>query len=242
MPSKNPKPTCGHSGHGTLQDEWANIRCAVQSGAETAIRILGTPGSWGLNDSGDPKLRTAAGLKNATTPEGWYPSLSKMLLSLFGMTREAKLQRLIKAQDDARTNAAFQPSAETTHCNQATALVVREVNAPLQPLLDKNGNPLLASEQGKQLAASPLYTEVTQDQSQPLANDGNLVIVSWVSTIKGEPGHVATIRPLGVKGDVPRANSRGPLVNNIGIEMRVEGWNWVFTKAMMKTVKFYTPK
>lgn len=242
MTARNPKSTCGHSGNGTIQDTWAALECAVEAAAQGVVRILGTPGTWGVNDAGDPRVIKAAAVNSGTTPAGWYPSLSTTLLSMSGTSQQERLQRLIKAQDTARTNPAFQPSAKTTHCNQATVFVVREVGGPLDPLLDKNGNALLASAQGKQLAASPLYVAVTQEAAQTLANDGNLVLVSWISDTAGEPGHIATIRPQGVKGDVPRSNSHGPLVNNIGADTRVEGINWPFTKAMLKTIKFYTPK
>jgi hypothetical protein len=147
-------------------------------------------------------------------------------------TQLANKQKLIAAQDAARSNTAFMPSAGVTHCNQATTAIASAVGAPTGPIAGELANTVAAN-----LAASSLYSKVAVDQVQDLANTGALVIAAW-SNPNGH-GHLATVRPLGVDGDKPAAG-RGPLLNNVGVTVKVEYANWVFANSAK--VLYYSPK
>jgi hypothetical protein len=145
---------------------------------------------------------------------------------------KAQQQTLTNAQDAAMKNKNFQPGAGgATHCNQATCSVARAVGAPMGPLTDAHGTPLLANQIGANLAKSGSgYHQVSADEAQKLANQGKLVVVAG-------PGHVATVRPdTGQK--VP---GRGPIIANVGRNNGVMRLNYVFGKSALPDVKFYTP-
>jgi hypothetical protein len=103
----------------------------------------------------------------------------------------------------------------------------------MNDLVDPNGSPLLATAIGENLANSEHWKEVTPDEAQELANSGTIVIVAGGN-------HVATVRPENVPGDTPVPSSRGPLINDIGRNVRIGGVNWAFRKGT--TVHYYTPK
>jgi hypothetical protein len=107
------------------------------------------------------------------------------------------------------------------------------------PLTDKNSNPLLANQQARNLAKSSEYREVTPEEAQQIANDGGLVIVAYENP-SGGSGHLTTVRPEGVPGDQPPRGGRGPLLNDIGANVRVANQNYAFGRG--KTVRYYTPK
>lgn len=143
------------------------------------------------------------------------------------------VQKLSAAQDAARGNADFQ-----AHHFKAAAAIAKAVGAPLGPLTDASGAALTANEAAAKLAASGSgYREVKPDEGQQLANQGSLVIVAW-SNPQGA-GHLATLRPTGISGDDVKAGSRGPLINNVGADVGVEGVNWVFRKDA--ELHYYTP-
>jgi RHS repeat-associated protein len=148
-------------------------------------------------------------------------------------------EELIEAQDDARSNPAFQPSASMTQCNQATCFVAERKDAPMQPLIDKSGNPVRANQQAQNLEKSNQYREVTREEAQRIANQGGLVIVAYEDT-GGGSGHTATVRPTGVQGDSPPRGGRGPLINDIGRRVRVQNENFTFRKGT--EVRYYTPR
>src|ERR1035438_4880741 len=155
------------------------------------------------------------------------------LLAASTPTVAQDLKDLIAAQNTARLNPAFQPSSGETHCNQATLAIAKAVGAPTGGL-----DGLLANAFAAALVSSKSYKSVTKADAQSLANQGILVIGAWQNP--SGPGHVATVRPLGVKGDQPAAGS-GPLMNNIGASVGVQYENWVFPLKSGAVVKYYTP-
>jgi hypothetical protein len=147
-------------------------------------------------------------------------------------------QELIQAQDDARNNPEFQRGPDgTTHCNQATLDVAEAVGAPTGPLVDSDGNALLANQQARNLANSSEYAEVTPDRAQQVANDGGLVIAAYDNP--NGHGHVATVRPESVPGDDPLGRS-GPLLNDIGANDRIDRQSAAFRRSAV--VRYYTPR
>jgi hypothetical protein len=90
------------------------------------------------------------------------------------------------------------------------------------------------------LATSGDYQPISPDQAQAIANAGGLAIAAWVNPEPGHPGHLATVRPVGVPGDNPRPYGRGPLLNNIGTAeyTGTNNQNWAFGKG--KDPTYYT--
>lgn len=144
--------------------------------------------------------------------------------------------KLVAAQDAARGNNDYQ-----AHHYLATASIAKAMGAPMAPLANTQGDAFTANQAAANLAAeagkSGSYKEVSADQAQELANQGGLVIVAW-SNPQGN-GHLATVRPEGVSGDQVHAGSREPLINNVGVDVGIEGANWVFRKDAQ--VHYYTP-
>ncbi|HVA63050.1 MAG TPA: hypothetical protein VNF74_04940 [Terriglobales bacterium] len=144
--------------------------------------------------------------------------------------------KLVAAQDAARSNTEFQARHYL-----ATAAIAKAVGAPLGPLTDAGGNALTANQAAAHLAAEAgqqgSYREVSPDKAQELANQGTLVIVAW-SNPSGF-GHLATVRAEGISGDQVHAASREPIINNVGVDVGIEGVNWVFRKDA--TLHYYTP-
>lgn len=127
---------------------------------------------------------------------------------------------------------AFQPTAGTTHCNQATLNVATDMGAPLGPLTDSDGSALTANEMAANSAKPGSgYREVTGTDGQALANKGIVVIAALAAD---GHGHVATLRPNPNGG-------KWPLVANVGIRNAVMGLNYAWSKADRERVKFYTP-
>jgi hypothetical protein len=154
-----------------------------------------------------------------------------------------KRRALIKAQDDARKDPRYKKSEAGTHCNQATLQIVKVLRAPVGPFLNEDGIARDANDQAEYLRSSSDYRVVQPDEAQKLANEGVLVIVAWKSPDLTRHGHVATVRPNDIstdpKPDGTRPN-RGPLINNIGPDRRIEGENYSFSGD--KVVEYYTPK
>jgi hypothetical protein len=132
----------------------------------------------------------------------------------------------VRAQDEARARLEFQPAGDVTHCNQATVFIVRKIGGPLTPLLDGK-DPALANQQYEQLARSTEYRVISADEAQQLADAGELAV--GVQKLSGH-GHIATVRPQGVVGDLPPNNGKGPLINNIGRFVQIANENWAFSK------------
>lgn len=152
--------------------------------------------------------------------------------ALWGQASSAK-EKLVAAQDAARANQEFQ-----AHHYLATAAIAKAVGAPLAPLTDAAGDALPANAAAAKLAATGSgYKEVQPDDAQKLADGGTLVIVAWANA--SGAGHLATVRPSGISGDEVHVGSRPPLINNVGVDIGVEGANWVFRKGT--EVHYYTP-
>jgi len=159
----------------------------------------------------------------------------------FGLCKNAKgedasdaecAEKLKAAQDADMRCPAFQPSAGTTHCNQATLNVAADMGAPLGPLTDSDGNALTANEMAANLAKSGSgYREISAAEGQALANKGILVLAALAA---GGHGHIATLRPNPSGG-------RWPLLANVGTKNAVMGLNYAWSKADRDRVKFYTP-
>ncbi|HUX66185.1 MAG TPA: hypothetical protein VMV31_01710 [Terriglobales bacterium] len=142
--------------------------------------------------------------------------------------------KLVAAQDAARANTAFQARHYL-----ATAAIAHAMGAPLGPLTDAHGRALPANLAAANLAADAgkSYREVSPDQAQILANQGILVIVAWANPAGN--GHLATVRPEGIGGDPIHPASREPIINNVGVDVAIEGVNWAFRKG--DTLHYYTP-
>jgi len=143
---------------------------------------------------------------------------------------------LIKAQNTAISNPDYGPGVGgTTHCNQATCDVAKEMGAPMTPFLDAGGKDLSSTQIGKNLAKPDSgYRPVTAEEAQRLADQGKLVVVTG-------PGHVATVRPDNVPGQTLPPGS-GPVIANVGSTNGTLRLNYVFKSDDRKKVQYYTPK
>ena len=143
----------------------------------------------------------------------------------------AQQQKLTNAQDAARHNPNLAPHGGKTFCNIATCQIAKTMGAPMGALTNpKNGQPALANQIATNLAKSGSgYTQVSPQEAQRLANQGQLVIA--VQPHFGH-GHVATVRPGG--------NGSNPLINNIGARVNVVPASKAFLPSPQ--VKYYTPQ
>jgi len=157
------------------------------------------------------------------------------------LTSQPAEQKLVAAQDAARTNPKFQPQEWTgkdgqthrvTHCNAATCAIAKEMGAPTKPIAGVDANTGAVN-----LATSKDYFRVTPEVAQSLAMVGRLVIGAWENP--GDHGHEVTVRPVGVPGDDPPAHGRGPLLNDIGRYDEVHYQNQSFPSSA--NVQYYTP-
>jgi hypothetical protein len=150
---------------------------------------------------------------------------------------DTAVSKLIATQNEARTQ--FRPSTREgpTYCNAATFCIVRDMGGSLRPLGDAQGQPYAANQMAQNLATSTDYRDVTPEEAQRLANQGNLVIGAWFNP-QGH-GHVVTVRPDGVTGDEPFGRS-GPLLNDIGENDWIARQSGAFKAA--DKVFYYTPE
>ena len=166
----------------------------------------------------------------------WTLAATLLTAGLLQAQAPAAPSKLVAAQDAARSNTDFQARHFL-----ATTAIAKAVGAPLGPLTDAQGNALPANQAADKLAADAgnkgSYREVTPDEAQKLANQGTLVIVAWSNPAGA--GHLATVRAEGISGDQVHAASREPLINNVGVDVGIEGVNWVFRKDA--TIHYYTP-
>jgi hypothetical protein len=111
------------------------------------------------------------------------------------------------------------------------------VGAPTGPLVDQNGNALLANQQARNLANSTEYSEVTPERAQEIANNGGVAIAAYDNP--NGHGHVATVRPEDVAEDNALGRS-GPLLNDIGAHDRIDRQSAAFRRSAV--VRYYTPQ
>jgi hypothetical protein len=129
---------------------------------------------------------------------------------------EAAVKTLIAAQDAAMKNPAFRPSddGETTHCSEGTLAIAQAVGSPVVSSLGDGKTFYQANKQIENLESDNSgYRESTAKEAQELADEGEL---TFVTQIRSPHGHIASLRPEKVKGDVAWGNS-GPLIANIGV-------------------------
>ncbi len=149
--------------------------------------------------------------------------------------------RLMTAQDAARTNPAFAPQGtpgspdRRTFCNFATCSIVETVGGPMGALTS-NGQPNLANTNAQTLPNSPDWREVTPEEAQVLANQGVVVVAAQGNP--GGHGHVATVRPELMPG-VAQHLGQAPLINNIGARREVSPAAAAFART--RAVRYYTP-
>lgn len=149
--------------------------------------------------------------------------------------KQARVDRLVNAQDAAMNNPNLQPGVggHPTHCNQGTCAVAAATGAPMGPLTNSHGTPLHANEIVSNLAKPESgYKPVSAIEAQRLANQGTIVLVAG-------PDHVATVRPDTIPGQ--QVPGKGPVIANVGKVNGVLRLNYVFTKNALPAVKFYTP-
>jgi len=158
--------------------------------------------------------------------------------------KKARVESLIKAQDNARTKKGFKPHGGKTYCNHGTAQTLKDLGMDLTDskvgLSHPETNwPYPANLMARKLANSAkekdgYWMEVDNKKAQDLANQGLPVVAAQRG--KGH-GHVATVRPEGydkVKGD-----SNEVLINNIGKKNSVMYENKCFKNS---PVHYYVPR
>ena len=176
----------------------------------------------------------------------------------------AKLQTLIAAQNDVMNDAKLMPTeiestdakgkkskSTTTHCSEATFRVAKKTGVLWDGILgtERDGN-FTANDMidGLEKAVKDgTYKVLEPDQARTLANEGVTVFATQAKP--GGHGHIATVRPEGVKGDTPDSPYTKPLLANVGASNGVKGYlaepgrtYGVFvTGSKGKPVVFYAP-
>jgi hypothetical protein len=114
-----------------------------------------------------------------------------------------------------------------------TVAIAKAMGAPLGPLVDKQGRPLLANQMASNLATPHSgYHVVSAEQAQQLANRGKIVIATGVGL-----GHVETASP-----DTGQPfPGHGLVIGMIGYRNGFMRLNETFTHSDLSRVKFYTP-
>jgi RHS repeat-associated protein len=147
---------------------------------------------------------------------------------------QARVDALVQAQDDVR--ARFRRVGNTTFCNRATVETARRLGANVTDMVDAQGRPLLANDIAANLAQSTNWRRVTPEEAQQLANRG-VVVIAAQRRPDGH-GHVATVRPEGVRGDQPQG-ARGPLINHVGWSVGIFRESAAFRRDF--PVAYYAP-
>jgi RHS repeat-associated protein len=146
---------------------------------------------------------------------------------------------LANAQDAARNNPNFAPTGppdNKTFCNLATCAVAKDAGAPLDALTNAHGQPNLANAAATQLATSPSWHEVTPEEAQTLANQGQVVV--GVQENPAGHGHEVTVRPELMPG-LAQSMGQAPIVNNIGAHVGVVPASQAFSSS--QPVHYYAP-
>ncbi len=145
--------------------------------------------------------------------------------------QEAQLQ-LSNAQNAAMKNPQFAPGyGGHTHCNQGACSVARAMHAPMGPLSNAKGKPLLADQIRANLAKPGSgYHGVSAAEATQLAPQGVVVFVTG-------PGHIATV----AADQSQKLPGSGPIISNVGYKNGDMRLNYVFPKSDLPQVRFYTP-
>jgi hypothetical protein len=108
-------------------------------------------------------------------------------------------------------------SINATHCGEATYDIAIALGFNTSSLFNgANRDSVNANTAGANLAKAAgngLVSEVSGEQAQNLANNGYLVIASWINPKLNGMGHLATIRP----DTAPYSADQGPRLSNIGL-------------------------
>jgi hypothetical protein len=150
--------------------------------------------------------------------------------------------KLLGAQAAARKNPAFQPVGlpgqpdRKTFCNIATTSIARATGAPVDGLVNAQGQPNLANADAETLPRSSSWYPVTPQQAQDLATKRGLTVLGVAPEAKH--GHIVTVSPELVPGtqDVGRY---GPIINNIGAGVGIASANKIFKRSQPA---YYAPR
>jgi hypothetical protein len=150
---------------------------------------------------------------------------------------------IIQAQDQTRTDKAFQPkfnddgTLNKSYCNTATYAIVKAANGPTDGLEYPNGVPAVANDAARYLPLSKAWDRVQPQDAQDLANQGTVVV--GVQSNPGGHGHMVTVRPEIVPG-VSEMSGEAPLVNNVGRERNILPADRAFPDSSLP-VRYYAP-
>ncbi len=145
----------------------------------------------------------------------------------------------------------FETKNGTTFCNFATTDVVKAYHqagfmsdaayhdfmqtAGKAPNRYRNANVI-----ARNLRNSRNWMAVSAAEAQILANNGQIVVLTYENPNPANHGHVATVRPGNVPGDHLPTRTSDPLLANVGI--RPNGVKYsTASVARTKPVIYYTP-
>ncbi|WP_197274424.1 hypothetical protein, partial [Novosphingobium sp. AAP93] len=163
-------------------------------------------------------------------------------------TDQYKIDVLVNARNQALGNRAwFQSPNKTTYCNFATTSIVRAYDKA--GLIDADAfNAFMRTSLGahtanvisRNLRGSDSWRPVGADEAQAIADGGGLVILTYENP-RGH-GHVATIRPQNVTGDlIVGGRKTYPILANVGIGASRIVYRSM-SVSMRKPVVYYTPR
>ena len=151
-----------------------------------------------------------------------------------------RTSRLISTQDKVRNSYMYKQGGggnyptwsmtrqgvDQTYCNLAVFDVADAAGFNQQALYGSgNRGNTSANAAGVNLetaARTGKAMQVGPERAQELANNGMVVIASWINPESGKPGHMATVTPWSTYN-----SSDGPMVSNAG----PAGWNEVMTAS-----------
>lgn len=122
----------------------------------------------------------------STTPTP-VPQPSKLPAPPGRSSTSSSASKLIEAQNEARRQNGPNLQKKQTYCNDATFCIARRMGAPPRALGDAHGDPYTADQMAHNLASSTEYRDVTPEQAQQLANQGDLVIGAWFNPQRSWP-------------------------------------------------------
>jgi hypothetical protein len=189
---------------------------------------------------------------STTTAQPQPASDPANLLTLIAAQNEVmKDAKLMPAEIEVTDDKGNKTKSTTTHCSEATFAVAKKTGVAWDGILgtERDGN-FVANKMidGLEKAVKDgTYKVVEPDEARTLANQGVTVFATQAKP--GGHGHIATVRPEGVKGDTPDSPFTKPLLANVGASNGVKGYlaepgrtYGVFvTGSKGKPVIFYAP-